>query len=259
VIAGLPPHRFAALAALVFFAGIVDSLAGGGGLITLPAYLAAGLSPALVLGTNKLGSCIGTTASVFNYHRGKTLSPKRLALPVAACLLGSFLGARLATLLHPTYIRTTLLVVLPVLAAFLFFRRDFGHTDETGRHTPAALQARTAAVTLPCGFYDGIFGPGTGTFMALGLTRVAGFDLLEATGLTKLFNLSTNAAALATFLYAGRVSVPLGLSMAVASLGGHYTGSHLGLRGGARTIRPAVLLVCAALFVKLLLDVCAGR
>lgn len=259
MIAGLPAARFSILAVLVYFAGVVDSLAGGGGLITLPAYLAAGLSPALVLGTNKLGSCIGTTAAVFNYHRGKALSPRKLVLPVAACFAGSFCGARLATVLHPTYIRTTLLVVLPLLAGFLYFRRDFGRADETGRHAPLALQARCAAVTLPCGFYDGIFGPGTGTFMALGLTRVAGFDLLEATSLTKVFNLSTNAAALATFLYARRVSVPLGLCMAAASLGGNYTGSHLGVRGGAKTIRPAVLLVCAGLFAKLLFDALAAR
>lgn len=254
MIAGLPAARFAVLAALVFFAGVVDSLAGGGGLITLPAYLAAGLNPALVLGTNKLGSSIGTTAAVANYHRGKGLSPKKVALPLAACLLGSLCGAHLATRLAPTYIRTTLLVVLPLLAGFLFFKPNFGHADETGRHSPLGLQARSAAVTLPSGFYDGIFGPGTGAFMALGLTHFAGFDLLAATAQAKLFNWTTNLAALATFLFARRVSIPLGLCMGAASLCGNFAGSHLGLRGGAKTIRPAVLLVCAGLFAKLMLD-----
>lgn len=246
--------QLAALAALVFFAGLVDALAGGGGLITLPAYLAAGLDPALVLGTNKLSSSIGTTAAVATYQRRQKLPLGHLGLPVAACLIGSFLGARAAIGIEPRHIRTAMLVVLPVLAGFLYFRRGFGKTDESHRHTATHLTARTSAVALPLGFYDGIFGPGTGTFLALAMTRFCGYDLLGATGRAKIFNLSTNLAALAAFLLAGRVHVRVGLIMGAASVLGNFTGSHLGLLRGAEAIRPAVLLVCAGLFAKLLLD-----
>jgi uncharacterized membrane protein YfcA len=251
---GFTGEQLTLLAALVFFAGVVDALAGGGGLITLPAYLAAGLNPALVLGTNKLASSIGTTAAVYNYQRTQRLPLARLAGPIAACLLGSFCGAKLAIHLNANYIRATLLVVLPVLAGFLYFRPDFGGADESHRHGAAKLHALTSAVALPVGFYDGLFGPGTGTFLALALTRVCGFDLGGATGRAKIFNLTTNLAALAAFLLAGRVNVALGLMMGAVSVFGNYAGSHLGLRGGAKTIRPAVLIVCAGLFLKLLLD-----
>jgi hypothetical protein len=251
---GFAPSQLAVLAALVFFAGLVDALAGGGGLVTLPAYLAAGLDPALVLGTNKLSSSIGTTAAVAAYQRRQRLPLAHLGAPVAACLVGSFLGARAATAVDPRHIRAAMLAVLPVLAGILFLRRGFGKADESHRHARGHLAARTCAVALPLGFYDGLFGPGTGTFLALGLSRFCGYDLLGATSRAKIFNLSTNLAALAAFLLARRVHVGVGLAMGAVSVLGNWTGSHLGLRRGAEAIRPAVLLVCAGLFAKLLAD-----
>lgn len=242
------------LTVLVFFAGVVDALAGGGGLVTLPAYLSVGLPPGLVLGTNKLASSIGTVASTWNYQRRHKLVLKDLGPAVAASLIGSWLGAKLAGRLDPSWLRWMLIAVIPVLAFFLYSKRRFGHGDESGRHSKNELVFRNAAVSMPIGAYDGFFGPGTGTFLALGFTRVCGYDLLGATVRAKVLNLASNAAALAAFLSAGTVHLPLGLAMGAVSVAGHYAGSHWGLQKGAQAIRPAVLLVCAGLFVKLLLD-----
>lgn len=251
----MSPSQWAALSALVYFAGIVDSLAGGGGLITLPAYLAFGVHPGLVLGTNKLASSIGTVASCVNYHRAKRLDRTGMGPALVAAVAGSWLGARAAARLSPEAIRILLLLALPLLSGFLLTRRGFGSVDESARYPD--LKRREAAVSLPIGAYDGFFGPGTGTFFALSLVRLCGYDLVKATARAKLLNLTTNASALAAFAWAGLLDWRVGLSMGAASLAGHYTGSQLGLRGGARFIRPVVAAVCAALFAKLLFDTLA--
>lgn len=252
--AGLPLPALAGLSAAVFLAGAVDALAGGGGLITLPAYLAVGLDPALVLGTNKLSACFGTVVSTVRYHRALRFPLREFLPSILASLLGSWLGARLALLVDPSWLRPLLLGVLPVIAWLVWSRHDFGSTDTTHRHTKAELARRGAAVSAPIGLYDGFFGPGTGTFFALGFTRWCGYDLLHATARAKILNLTSNVAALAAFAWAGRLSWRLGLAMALLSIAGNWVGSHLGVRRGAAAIRPVVALVCAALFVKLLVD-----
>lgn len=252
--AGLTPPALAGLSVAVFLAGAVDALAGGGGLITLPAYLAVGLDPALVLGTNKLSACFGTVVSTVRYHRALRFPLREFLPSILASLAGSWLGARLALLVDPSWLRPLLLCALPVIAWLVWSRHDFGATDTTHRHTKAELARRGAAVTFPIGMYDGFFGPGTGTFFALGFTRWCGYDLLHATARAKILNLMSNVAALAAFAWAGRLSWRLGLGMALLSIAGNWVGSHLGVRRGAAAIRPVVALVCAALFVKLLVD-----
>ncbi|MBI5203004.1 MAG: TSUP family transporter [Elusimicrobia bacterium] len=242
----------AALAALVFFAGVVDALAGGGGLITLPAYLAAGLNPALLLGTNKLASSIGTVASAARYWRTLKLPLFPFLPVVAASLIGSLAGARVALFVDPKWIRPLLLVVLPVVGFLV-------HTHREPPPEPAGKPRREAtpealSVGASIGAYDGFIGPGTGTFFALSLTRFCGFGLLDATARAKVLNLASNVSALAAFLWADRVDLRLGLGMGAVSILGHTVGAQLGLKRGAAAIRPAILLVCSGLFVKLLLD-----
>ena len=239
------------LGALVFFAGIVDALAGGGGLITLPAFLAAGLEPSLLLGTNKLCMTIGTSVSTVRYARSLRFALKPFLPVIATSLLGSYLGARLALLLDPSYLRWLLLAALPVVGYAVFSSKDFGRRDESARYSSRELTLRQAAIAFPIGAYDGFFGPGTGTFFALAFCRFCGFSLLEATGRSKALNLASNAAALVAFVAAGRLDVRLGLSMGVLSVVGNFIGANLGVKRGAAVIRPAVLCVCAGLFLKL--------
>ncbi|MEK9146056.1 MAG: TSUP family transporter [Elusimicrobiota bacterium] len=255
MIEGFSSLELGALAGLVFLAGAVDALAGGGGLITLPAYLAAGLPPALLLGTNKLSSTLGTVASTLRYALNLKIDRQALPWMILASMAGSALGAGLSLLLDPAWLKALLLAALPLIAYAVLRKRDFGSEDRSGEFTPSERLKRSLAVSFPIGAYDGFFGPGTGTFFALGLSRVCRQDLLRATAHAKILNLVSNAAALAAFLWAGRVHVTLGLAMGVAGVGGHYLGSHLGLKQGARAIRPVIALVCAGLFLKLLLDV----
>lgn len=242
------------LGVFVYFAGLVDALAGGGGLITLPAYLSLGVDPRLVLGTNKLVSSIGTTAATINYFRTRKTAAAGLLWPIAAALVGGYLGARLALLLDAKWLRWMMLALIPTIAYAVHSHHDFGRADESHLLTSGEKAKREAALGVPLGVYDGFFGPGTGTFFALGFSRFCGYDLVNATARAKALNLATNVSALAGFLLAGRVHVKLGLAMALMSILGNYTGSHLGLKRGAGAIRPAVLLVCAGLFLKLLYD-----
>lgn len=251
---GLAWPQWGVLAAFVFFAGVVDSLAGGGGLITLPAYLAFGLDPALLLGTNKLASSIGTVASAYRYW-GQLRIPLAPFFPVIlASWLGSLAGARLTLLMDPAWLRPMLLVALPLVGAALYGRRDWGQEDRTGRLPASELALRSVLVGVTIGAYDGFFGPGTGTFFALALARLCGYGLLGATARAKLLNLVSNVAALAAFLWAGKVHWPVGLSMGLVSILGHAVGAHLGIKKGAGAIRPAIMLVLAGLFAKLLYD-----
>lgn len=251
---GISTPAFAALGACVFFAGVVDALAGGGGLITLPAYLAVGLSPALVLGTNKLASSLGTFTSTVKYHRALRFSVKEFLPVLAAAAFGAWLGARLAVLVDPRWLRPLLLAALPVVSWLLWSRRDFGREDASHRRSAGERRSRGMLVAAPIGLYDGFFGPGAGMFYALGFVRACGYDLLGATARAKALNLLSNLAALATFLAAGRVAWRVGLPMAAFSIAGNWTGAHLGVREGAKIIRPVALLVCAGLFAKLIFD-----
>lgn len=245
---------FALLGLLVFLAGFVDALAGGGGLITLPAYMASGLDPALILGTNKLSSCIGTVVSTARYLRTGRFEVKPFIPVIVASLLGSALGARLVLLMDPAYLRYLLLAALPLVSYVVWSKHDFGAADRRHHFKPGEVLTRSVLIALPIGCYDGFFGPGTGTFFTMALSSACGYDLLGATTGAKILNLMSNASALATFLIAGRVDLRLGAAMGALSLAGHYAGAGVGIKKGAKAIRPMIVLVCAGLFLKLLLD-----
>ncbi|MBI4370757.1 MAG: TSUP family transporter [Elusimicrobia bacterium] len=251
----MTPAGYALLGSCVFLAGVVDALAGGGGLITLPAYLAAGLDPAFVLGTNKLVSMTGTVAATARYHRAARIPFKRFLPALAVCAAAAWVGARLAVRADPSWLRPMLLAALPVLGWLIWSHPEFGRTDHSERLTQAQRRGRELLVTTPIGAYDGFFGPGAGVFYALGFTRACGCDLVGATARAKAANLVSNAGALAAFVLAGRVRWEIGLPMAALSAAGNWTGAHLGVKRGAEAIRPVVILVCAGLFLKTLADI----
>lgn len=251
---GLSPAALAFLGACVFFAGVVDALAGGGGLITLPAYMAAGLNPAFILGTNKMVSSMGTAVATFRYHRSLRFSVKEFLPVVASAAAGAWLGARFALLVDPRWLRPLLIVALPAVAWLVWSRKDFGAEDVSHRLPGGERRRRERAVAGGVGFYDGFFGPGAGMFYALGFVRAAGYDLLGATGRAKALNVTSNLAALLTFLFAGRVNWRLGLPLIALGVSGNWVGAHLGVRRGAKAIRPVMALVCAGLFAKILFD-----
>lgn len=235
---------------LVFLAAFVDAVAGGGGLISIPAYLLAGVPTHLALGTNKVVNGIGTACASWKYFRGGKV---RLAVAIPAAigaLIGAALGAELALHLPAELLQRLLLMLLPVVAVFLALRRDFGRGEEKD-----LSRRRTVLYSLAIGFgigaYDGLFGPGTGTFMIMAFTLTLGLDLLTASGCAKLGNLASNVASAAVYIASGSVYWRLAAVAACCSILGAVLGARFAIRGGAKRVRWMIFAVLGLLFVKI--------
>ncbi len=237
------------------FAGLVDAVVGGGGLIQVPALFAAfpQLAPPTLFGTNKLSSVWGTAVAARSYARQIRIDWE-IALPASmAALVFAFGGAYTISIFPPDVFRKLLPVILMLVAVYVLRRRDFGNAYQptcTGR----TKQVRAALVGMVIGFYDGFFGPGTGSFLIFGFIRGFGLDFLRASALAKLVNVACNVAALAWFLPTAQPLWQLGLWMAACNIAGALLGTRLALKGGSRVIRVLFLLVLAALIVKTGID-----
>lgn len=238
---------------LVFLAGLVDSIAGGGGLISLTAYLLAGVPAHAALGTNKLSSSIGTLAATLRLARGGYIKLK-LALPAAAgAIAGSVAGAKLA-LLTPAGIFEMMLVVALPIVAFAVLRKRAIDVPENAVISTRRQYAIVALSSLAIGCYDGFYGPGTGTFMLIAFTAAAKLPVKEASGEVKVANLASNVAALITFFMHGQVWMALGLTAAVFSIAGNYLGAGMVMKDGTKIVRPIIIAVLGMLFVKVMAD-----
>jgi hypothetical protein len=255
----LPEDLTTSVLALVLVAalaaGWIDAVVGGGGLVQLPALLLVpGLSPVQALATNKLASVFGTTTSAVTYQR-RVRPDLRTALPMAAvALAGSFGGASVAALLPASVFKPVIVVALVAIALFTAFRPALG--EETAlrhagrRHTGTAL-----AVGLVIGFYDGVLGPGTGSFLVFALVSLLGYDFLQSSAKAKIVNVATNLGALAFFVPHGSVVWGLGLLMGASNMLGGYLGSRTATSRGTGFIRGVFLVVVSALIVRLGWDV----
>ena len=244
------------LAAAALFAGFVDAVAGGGGLVQLPALFAVlpDTPAATLFGTNKAASIWGTATAASQYLRRVRLPAAMLAATLAAALVGAWLGARTVSALPPAVIRPAVLVLLVGVALYTFCRRELGTTHAPRLHEGAAILAG-ALTGLALGFYDGLFGPGTGAFLIFVYVRVFGYDFLHASAAAKFVNVATNAAALAWFVGHGHLLWPVAGVMAVCNVGGAVLGSRLALRFGAPFVRRVFLIVVCVLIAKLAADV----
>lgn len=247
------PLALACLAA--FCAGLVDAMAGGGGLIQLPAVLALmpGAPPAVALGTNKAASIWGTAVALLRYRGALALPWRSIGAAAAVAFVGSALGAALAARLPPGVFRPLAVPVLGLVAAFVFFRPDFGALAR-GRERPALA----AGLGLLIGFYDGLIGPGTGTFLIFALIYALGLDFVGASAGAKAVNVATNLAALLVFGAGGQIRWDWAAPMAVCNALGGGLGAKLALRGGAAVVRRVVQVVVCALLAKLGYDLLAG-
>jgi uncharacterized membrane protein YfcA len=238
-----------------FVAGTVDAIAGGGGLITLPALLAAGLPPALALGTNKGQSVWGSGAALIRYARAGLVDGRVARVTFPAGLVGSLSGAALVLLVPPTLLRPVVLGLLVVVASVLAFRPAAPATPRPSAHRSLAV---AAAIALVIGAYDGFFGPGTGTFLIFAFVIFFGAGMREASADAKVVNFASNLAAVALFASRGLVAWNVALPMAAGQFAGGLVGAHLAVRGGDRVVRWVVLLVVLALVVKLGTDLARG-
>lgn len=244
--------QFFIVCPLVFLAGFADAVAGGGGLISLPAYLMAGLPVHTAIGTNKLSSAMGTAMAVGRFSRQGYIPWKGAALYVACALVGSAGGARLALLLDDEVFRTVMLVILPLTALYLLRSRRFGQARDP--YPPPKTLAIGVGIALGVGVYDGFYGPGTGTFLLLLLTAAAHMSLENANGIAKVINLTTNLTALVMFWVNGKVLLPLGLTAGVCSVAGNYLGTRFFDKGGAKAVKPVMLAVLAVFFIRVLTE-----
>ena len=245
-------HIWLIVCPLVFLGGLIDAVAGGGGLITLPAYLIAGLPAHMASGPNKCGNAFGTFLSTGRFlKRGDVHIPSAAAGAVGA-LAGAWVGARLNLIMPEQMLYYVMLAVVPVMAVFLLLKRDFGQEDHSGELSQGQLIAMALGIGLVIGGYDGFFGPGAGSFLMLAFTGLCRFDLLTASGNTKVANSASNLASLATFALAGKVMWSVGIPAALCGIAGNYIGSGLALKGGARIIRPMFFVVLALLLVRLI-------
>ena len=230
------------LCACVFLAGLVDSIAGGGGLISLPAYFAAGLPPHMALATNKFSSFCGTSTTILPYWRSGAMRLKASLWAALGAVAGSMVGARLALLVTADVITAFMLVLIPIVLV-VFLLKDQVVRQVTVHHQRHDAAPVALAIGAGVGMYDGFFGPGTGTFLTIAFTMLMGFSLLAAAASARAANLASNAGALVVFLLHGKVLFPLALYAACAGMAGNFIGSRLAVRHGDRVIRPVLVLV----------------
>ena len=234
---------------LVFLGGFIDAIAGGGGLISIPAYLIAGLPPHAAIGTNKFSACFGTMVATWHYARCGFIHWKRVLPAVVAALLGSWLGARLALLVEANAFKIILLIILPLTACYTLRKKSLQSEKPPLSERKTMLIIMSLALVI--GVYDGFYGPGTGTFLMLLLTALAHVSLNEAVGTTKVINLSTNIAALAVFLVHGVVWFPLALVAVVFGIAGNYIGANYFTIKGTGFVKPVIIVVLTIFFVKI--------
>ena len=238
------------LMAAGFIAGVVDSIAGGGGLITIPALLFAGASPVSALGTNKLQAMFGSGTAAVSYARSGAVVASDMKTPILLAAAASAVGAVVANILDPALLNVVIPVALIAIAVFFTVKPSLDDQDSEARMEPAVF----ALTLVPLiGFYDGVLGPGTGSFFMIALVGLAGYGVLRATASTKVLNFASNVGGFAVFVAVGVIHWRVGLAMGVAEIAGAAVGSRLALANGARLIKPLLVTTCVAMALRLLL------
>ncbi|PPE68792.1 TSUP family transporter [Caldimonas thermodepolymerans] len=243
--------EFATVTLASLFAGFIDAIVGGGGLILVPALFSVfpNAAPATLFGTNKGASVWGTAWATGQYARRVQMAWSALLPAAVAALAGSALGAWAVTLVPPTGLRKALPFILLAVFLYTLMRKDLGR-EHRRRYTGAPEAALASLIGLVIGFYDGFFGPGTGSFFVFLFVRLLGYDFLHASASAKLLNTATNLSALALFISKGHIWWHYALVMAVANVAGSLLGTRLALKHGAGFVRAVFMVVVGALILK---------
>ncbi len=244
----IEPWVYPALTAVAVLTGFIDAIAGGGGLIMMPALLFAGMSPLQALATNKLQSVFGTGTALRNYWRSGLVEWRRNRLTVALVFIGAAAGVLVVQSIETELLNLIIPVLLVGSAVYILLSPRMSDKDAQHRVSSNGYAPVGGAI----GFYDGFFGPGTGTFFTTSLVALRGYGLTKATALTKLFNFTSNVASVLLFALGGHMLWLLGLSMAAGAMLGGWLGSRTALRFGARLIRPLLVAISLGLTGRLL-------
>lgn len=239
------------LALAAFVAGIIDSIAGGGGMITIPSLLLAGVPPVQALGTNKLQGLFGSGSATLAYAARGHIDLRRQLPSAALAFLGSVVGAAIAVFLPGDVLRIVLPFFLIAIAAYFALKPSLDDVDRAERVTPFLMGTLVVPVI---GFYDGLFGPGTGSFLMLAFVALAGYGVLKATAHTKFLNFASNVGGFLAFAVAGTILWKIGLVMGLAQFAGARLGAAIAMRVGARLIKPLLVVTSCLLAIRLLMD-----
>lgn len=240
-----------------FFGAMVDAIVGGGGLITIPALLAAGLPTHLALGTNKFASSMGTISSAYHYYKSGEVNFKLLKYLLPLSLVGSAIGVLTVLAIDPSFLKVFIIFMVLIIGLYTLLKKDLGlHNRFTGLNKKKIVLAMGLALAL--GFYDGFFGPGTGSFIIFGLIGIFGYDFKKASANSKFMNFTSNFTALVLFLINGEIMFKIGIPMAIAMIVGAKVGAHLAVKNGARFIKPVFVTVSFALVIKMGFDLIGG-
>ncbi|MEU5869326.1 MULTISPECIES: TSUP family transporter [unclassified Nonomuraea] len=247
----MPLEQVVVLLAAAAGAGWVDAVVGGGGLVQLPALLMTGMPPVQAMATNKFSSVFGTASAAVAYARS-TKTDRQVALPGAAlAVVSAGLGAWAAAAISADVLRPVVMVVLLGVAAFVTLRPSMGALPQPHLRTNARVVTAVAVAGVGIAFYDGIMGPGTGTFLIIAFTTILGLDFVSASASAKIINVGTNLGALAVFGLQGHVQWALGLGMALCNVAGAQLGARMAIRRGTAFVRVVLLCVVVAMVVRL--------
>lgn len=238
-----------------FLAGIVDSITGGGGLITIPAMLAVGIPVHYITGTNQCSVIIGSGVSAYKYVKSGNVHFRSALITLPFSIIGAYLGARLNLLVPDRYLKIFMLVMVPVIAAFVFANKKLGEEDGIDEKTPQEVALWSAVIGLTLGAYHGFYGPGSGMFFMLAYAVFLKLNLVKATGNTRFVLAIASITSVSTYAMSGAVIWDLAIATNVFYIAGSYLGSVLAIKNGAKIIRPMMFVVVGLLIIKLAFDI----
>ncbi|MGB7404001.1 MAG: TSUP family transporter [Arcobacter sp.] len=227
-----------------FLAGYIDSIAGGGGMVQVPVLLLSGLSPIHVLASNKMAGLVGVLMATIKYAISKKISWKVVSIAIIPCLLASYIGSILVMYVPDEFIKWAIILAIPVALVFLFKKSKKIIEEKT-----EVTNKNIILATAPIGFYDGLLGPGTGTYMTISMKKFLHLDYLVATASTKPLNFATNVGSAIAFIFAGKVLWGVAIVLGLANIAGSYVGSHYAIRGGEEFIKKVLVFVLVFMLI----------
>jgi len=227
-----------------FIAGYIDSIAGGGGMITVPMLLFSGIPPIFVLGTNKMQSVVGALMATIKYALSKKISWKVVSIAIIPCLLASYIGSQLVMFLSDEVIQWAILLSIPIGMMMLFKK-----SKEIKEENLELNKKNIILSTAPIGFYDGLLGPGTGTYLTISMKKFLHLDYLTATASTKPLNFATNFGSVLAFFFAAKILWLAAIPMGLANIAGSYVGSHYAIKGGEEFIKKVLIFVLVTMLI----------
>lgn len=237
-----------------FFAAFVDSIVGGGGLISIPALLATGMPIHLALGTNKLGASSGAISSVYSYVKSGNTRFELLKYFVPLAVVGSAIGVGLVMLIDPEFLRLLIIFLVAIIGGYTLFNKKLGVEDHYDGKPTKSQMVKGGVLSMGLGAYDGFFGPGTGSFVIFGLIHIFKLDFKRAAANAKAINMGSNLAAVAVFAFHGQVALEIGIPMGICMIFGARMGTHFAVNHGVKFIKPLFVIVSFILVIKMVMD-----